>query len=57
MLRYKKKKSIDEVFNVAFGENGPRKKTTFEKVTMVVVILMVLVTVGGLIASALSVLM
>lgn len=33
------------------------KKTTFEKVTMFVVILMVLVTVGGLIASALSVLM
>ncbi|HEP5566523.1 TPA: DUF4044 domain-containing protein [Streptococcus pyogenes] len=42
---------------MAFGENGPRKKTIFEKVTMVVVILMVLVTVGGLIASALSVLM
>ncbi|CAM3323282.1 DUF4044 domain-containing protein [Streptococcus dysgalactiae subsp. equisimilis] len=42
---------------MAFGENGPRKKTTFEKVTMFVVILMVLVTVGGLIVSALSVLM
>ncbi|VHL91034.1 membrane protein [Streptococcus pyogenes] len=42
---------------MAFGENGLRKKTTFEKVTMFVVILMVLVTVGGLIASALSVLM
>ncbi|QGH02252.1 DUF4044 domain-containing protein [Streptococcus dysgalactiae] len=42
---------------MAFGENGPRKITTFEKVTMFVVILMVLVTVGGLIASALSVLM
>ncbi|WP_243081251.1 DUF4044 domain-containing protein [Streptococcus dysgalactiae] len=42
---------------MAFGENGTRKKTTFEKVTMFVVILMVLVTVGGLIASALSVLM
>ncbi|HGN4659549.1 TPA: DUF4044 domain-containing protein [Streptococcus pyogenes] len=42
---------------MAFEENGPRKKTTFEKVTMFVVILMVLVTVGGLIASALSVLM
>ncbi|EPA2134118.1 DUF4044 domain-containing protein [Streptococcus pyogenes] len=42
---------------MAFGENGPRKKTIFEKVTMFVVILMVLVTVGGLIASALSVLM
>ncbi|MGT2887132.1 DUF4044 domain-containing protein [Streptococcus didelphis] len=42
---------------MAFGENGPRKKTLFEKITMFVVILMVLVTVGGLIAGALSVLM
>lgn len=42
---------------MAFGENGPRKKTVFEKITMFVVILMVLVTVGGLIAGALSVLM
>ncbi|KIS07180.1 membrane protein [Streptococcus equi subsp. zooepidemicus Sz5] len=42
---------------VAFGENGPRKKTAFEKLTTVVVVVMVLVTVGGLIASALSVLM
>ncbi|AGM98496.1 DUF4044 domain-containing protein [Streptococcus iniae] len=42
---------------MAFGENGPRKKTAFEKITMFVVILMVLVTVGGLIAGALSVLM
>nr|WP_207927373.1 DUF4044 domain-containing protein [Streptococcus catagoni] len=56
MLIYRKKKSIVEVIEVAFGENGPRKKTTFEKITMVVVILMVLVTVGGLIAGALSVL-
>ena len=37
---------------MAFGENGPRKKTAFEKLTLVVVILMVLVTVGGLIATA-----
>lgn len=42
---------------MAFGENGPRKKTGFEKITMFVVILMVLVTVGGIIAGALSVLM
>ena len=39
---------------MAFGENGPRKKTGFEKLTLVVVILMVLVTVGGLIATAIG---
>ena len=39
---------------MAFGENGPRKKTAFEKMTLVVVILMVLVTVGGLIATAIG---
>nr|WP_263629378.1 DUF4044 domain-containing protein [Streptococcus iniae] len=57
MVIYRKKKSKVEVLRVAFGENGPRKKTAFEKITMFVVILMVLVTVGGLIAGALSVLM
>lgn len=55
MLRYIEKISIEEVVIVAFGENGPRKKTGFEKITMFVVILMVLVTVGGLIMGALSV--
>ncbi|MGZ7908350.1 DUF4044 domain-containing protein [Streptococcus equinus] len=39
---------------MAFGENGSRKKTAFEKLTLVVVILMVLVTVGGLIATAIG---
>ncbi|MCI7678485.1 DUF4044 domain-containing protein [Streptococcus orisratti] len=39
---------------MAFGENGPRKKTAFEKLTLFVVILMVLVTVGGLIATAIA---
>jgi hypothetical protein len=39
---------------VAFGENGPRKKTLFEKLTMVVVILMLLVTVGGIVAAAIG---
>ena len=39
---------------MAFGENVPRKKTAFEKLTLVVVILMVLVTVGGLIATAIG---
>ena len=42
---------------MAFGDNGPRKKTAFEKLTLVVVIVMVLVTVGGLIATAISVMM
>ncbi len=42
---------------MAFGENGPRKKTVFEKLTLVIVILMVLVTVGGLIATAISAIM
>ncbi|MCO4483748.1 hypothetical protein Si130_00386 [Streptococcus infantarius subsp. infantarius] len=39
---------------MAFGENRPHKKTAFEKMTLVVVILMVLVTVGGLIATAIG---
>ncbi|EJN93660.1 DUF4044 domain-containing protein [Streptococcus ratti] len=39
---------------MAFGDNGPRKKTPFEKLTLVVVIIMVLVTVGALVLSALS---
>ncbi|AXQ78936.1 MULTISPECIES: DUF4044 domain-containing protein [Streptococcus] len=42
---------------MAFGDNGPRKKTAFEKLTLFVVILMVLVTVGGILISALSVLL
>ncbi|MDO4634368.1 MAG: DUF4044 domain-containing protein [Streptococcus sp.] len=39
---------------MAFGENGPRKKTAFEKLTLVVIIVMLLVTVGGLIITALG---
>ena len=39
---------------MAFGENGPRKQTLFEKLTMVVVILMLLVTVGGIVAAAIG---
>ena len=39
---------------MAFGEIGPRKKTLFEKLTMVVVILMLLVTVGGIVAAAIG---
>ncbi len=57
MLSYKLIKSVNEVSTVAFGDNGPRKKTAFEKLTLVVVIVMVLVTVGGLIATAISAMM
>ncbi|MET3634423.1 DUF4044 domain-containing protein [Streptococcus porcorum] len=39
---------------MAFGDNGPRKKTAFEKLTLVVVVLMVIITVGGLVLGALS---
>jgi len=39
---------------VAFGDNGQRKKTGFEKLTMVVVVIMIVVTVGAIIASAVS---
>ena len=41
--------SFDSENNLVFG-----KKTAFEKLTLVVVILMVLVTVGGLIATAIG---
>ena len=39
---------------MAFGDEGKRKKTGFEKLTLIVVIIMVLVTVGALVLSALS---
>lgn len=39
---------------MAFGDNGRRKKTGFEKLTMIVVIIMLIVTVGAIFASALS---
>ena len=39
---------------MAFGDEGKRKKTGFEKLTMVVVVIMIVVTVGAIIASALS---
>ncbi|HGC8430885.1 TPA: DUF4044 domain-containing protein [Streptococcus agalactiae] len=42
---------------MAFGDNGQRKKTRFEKLTLFVVILMVLVTVGGLVFGAISAIM
>lgn len=39
---------------VAFGDNGQRKKTGFEKLTLIVVVIMLLVTVGAIFASALG---
>jgi len=42
---------------VAFGDNGQRKKTTFEKITLLVVLIMVVITVGSLIMSAVSAIM
>lgn len=43
-----------EVGILAFGDNGPRKKSLFEKLTMVVVVLMIIITVGALVVGALS---
>ncbi|MBZ2127249.1 DUF4044 domain-containing protein [Streptococcus gordonii] len=39
---------------MAFGDEGKRKKTGFEKLTMFVVVIMIVVTVGAIIASAVS---
>ncbi|MFC3927809.1 DUF4044 domain-containing protein [Streptococcus caprae] len=39
---------------MAFGDNGPRKKTAFEKLTMVLVIVMLVATLGALVVSAVS---
>lgn len=41
---------------MAFGEEK-HKKTTFEKVTLIIVVLMVLATVAGLVLPAISALM
>lgn len=37
---------------MAYGDQGPRKKTFFEHLTIVVVVIMVLITVGGILLSA-----
>ncbi|MGO5473321.1 DUF4044 domain-containing protein [Streptococcus hyointestinalis] len=39
---------------MAFGDNGTRKKTPFEKLTMIVVIVMIIVTIGGILFTALA---
>lgn len=37
---------------MAFGDNGKRKKSLFEKLTMVVIVIMLIVTVGAIFAAA-----
>ena len=39
---------------MAFGDNGKRKKTLFEKVTLVVVLIMLFATLAGIFATALG---
>jgi len=40
---------------MAFGDNGKRKKTFFEKLTMIVVLIMLLVPIHGIFATAIGV--
>lgn len=47
-------KSMEEVFLLAFGDNGPRKKTAFQKLTILIVVLMLFITVAGILVSALG---
>ncbi|MGT2682342.1 DUF4044 domain-containing protein [Streptococcus hillyeri] len=42
---------------MAFGDNGNRKKTPFEILVQIVVIFMILITLGGVVFSAINVLM
>ena len=39
---------------MAFGDNGPREKSSFERLTVLVVLIMLVVTVGALIFQAVS---
>ena len=39
---------------MAFGDHGKRKKTFFEKLTMLVIVIMLIVTVGAIFAAALG---
>lgn len=42
---------------MAFGDNGPRKKTFFEHMTLIIVLIMVIITLGALVLSAVSALL
>lgn len=39
---------------MAFGDNEVRKKTLFERITMVVVVIMLLITIGAAVLTAIS---
>ncbi|MGT2742239.1 DUF4044 domain-containing protein [Streptococcus plurextorum] len=41
---------------MAFGDNGKRKKTAFEILVQFVVLLMIFITLGGVIFSAINIL-
>ncbi|SJZ40751.1 Protein of unknown function [Pilibacter termitis] len=44
---------MSEVFRLYTG-NEPKKKSTFQKVTMVVVVLMLIATIAGVVLGAIS---
>ena len=39
---------------MAFGDNGNRKKTLFEKLTLIIVIIMLLASILGIFATAIG---
>ncbi len=39
---------------MAFGDNGPKKKTPFEKLTIFVILIMLFVTIGAIVATAIT---
>lgn len=39
---------------MAFGDNGNRKKTMFEKITLIIVVIMLLVSILGIFATAIG---
>lgn len=42
---------------MAFGDNGPRKKSFFEILTLFVVIIMAIISIGGIFLTAFSAIM
>lgn len=39
---------------MAFGDNGKRKKTMFEKLTLIIVVIMLLASILGIFATAIG---
>ena len=39
---------------MAFGDNGKRKKTMFEKITLIIVVIMLLASILGIFATAIG---